>query len=408
MLLNIFKKSLFILSFKILGTIAAFIFTSEVTKKLGASESGLFFFFSSFVILSATIARFGTDNTIVKFYDKKSSFYFQQLKLLFFLSVICTLLFYLFLVSSSGLFIEQLSGFFMISCFFISVLATSVITSFSFFYQAQQKYIKSILMANVIFNFIFALILFFIEIVDATQIITLFAALNLILFFIVMVVFNNKLFISRRSPFPPGYLVSSFSLWLNTIQNQVLANYPILFGVIWLTEAQISFLGVSNRISLLISFALLAVNFVLAPKLRALLKDNLVQESRVLVRKITWLSISVSSFVVFLSVNYSEFILSFFGNEFVNAQDVLLYFLLAQWLNASSGPVALLLIFSEKEKMVLFSTTLSLICVILLFPILVSSYGVVGASVAVFLSSLVRNLLLVFMVKIVHGYWIFL
>ena len=168
---------------------------------------------------------------------------------------------------------------------------------------------------------------------------------------------------------------------------------------IWVDAGQIALLAIANRSALLVSLVLVAVNMVVAPKYALLYSEGRVAEMSALAKKITkTLSAIVIPFVIVLAF-CAEFILAFFGSEYVAASTLLIILLIGQLVVVLSGAVGPLLNMSGNEKYLNIAAVTAAVLVTALNLTLIPFIGVVGAAIATALAVISQNFVAAWYVK---------
>jgi len=177
------------------------------------------------------------------------------------------------------------------------------------------------------------------------------------------------------------------------IMNMIINLSPMFLLGIWESSENIGIYGAASRTAMLTSFVLMAVNSISAPKFAELYKMNKIYELENICKKSTKLMIYTASPVLAIFIIFPELILSIFGEEFKNGAIVLIILSIGQLINVSTGSVGYLLTMTGHERtmhrIMLFSSLIGLSSSV----ILISQYGIIGASISVTLALSVQNLL---------------
>jgi O-antigen/teichoic acid export membrane protein len=189
----------------------------------------------------------------------------------------------------------------------------------------------------------------------------------------------------------PLLWASSMSMAMNWIATFALG--------VWGTTADVGIFNAASRVTFLVSFVLVSVNTISAPKFAALYEagemDVLASTARTSARLVALLAAPV--LLVFLSV--PRFIMGIFGSEFERGAAVLAILAVSQAANVTAGSVGYLLIMSGHERQVRNSNLVAagtcLLCSVGLVPFL----GGLGAAIAVAASLVVRNIVEIDMVR---------
>jgi len=168
---------------------------------------------------------------------------------------------------------------------------------------------------------------------------------------------------------------------------------------IWTSAEDVAQLAVAQRTANLVSFILVAVNLVVAPRFAALYKQGKHPELRRLaLRSVRLMSLVGAPVVLFLCL-FPGWVLGLFGPEFRAAAPLLVILALGQFVNVVTGSVGFLLTMSGHERdmrnVVLFSGPFAVVAAVVLTPL----YGVTGAALATALAVSVQNLGAVWLVR---------
>lgn len=178
----------------------------------------------------------------------------------------------------------------------------------------------------------------------------------------------------------------------------VIGNLALVWGPLSLlgllsSPVEAARFGIASRCAQLVSFALPALNFVLAPRFAALRATH----QRTALRRIfvgsMLLSLALSSVVALPMMAMAAPIMAFFGPEYAASAVVLVLLALAQWANGASGAAIQFLAMTGGEKPLrrIFVLTASL--ALLAGVGLVWRAGALGAAVLALGSFLILNLL---------------
>lgn len=189
----------------------------------------------------------------------------------------------------------------------------------------------------------------------------------------------------------PLLLISGFSLILNRTDIIMLGFFS--------TKAQVGVYNVAQKVALLTSFVLVAVNSIAAPTISELYHQGKMEELQQFARKIAHLIFWPTVLISVGLVIFSGFILGLFGKEFVNGKSLLIILLIGQLVNGCVGSVGYYLNMTgyERDSAKIFGITA--IVNILINPVGIYFYGAVGAAVVTALTTSIWNIWLYFVVK---------
>ncbi len=198
----------------------------------------------------------------------------------------------------------------------------------------------------------------------------------------------------RIRPAEPKY---ETRLWLRTalpIMFMILfSSYFPAFTVIvagpLLTSEDIAIFNTAFRIALLVSFGVTAIDAFVSPEMMRLYAQGEQAALKRLVNRTTRTRflVALSAVVVFLVAG--DWILGFFGDEFVEGYWILIILGLTQLAQAAAGPAARLLSFSGHQDQGLYISIVSLLLSAVLIWWLSSAFGAIGTAAAALIAIVV-------------------
>lgn len=193
-------------------------------------------------------------------------------------------------------------------------------------------------------------------------------------------------------------LKSSMPLFWVALTTWTISHFGEFALGIWSTSAEVGVFGVATRTATFISFALMAVNSIAAPQFAALYQHGTKKELAKAARNAMTLTALAAIVPTLACVVAPTQIMSVFGQDFIDGSAVLMILALAQFVNAATGPVELLLMMSGKERLVRTNVMAVGILNVLLCVSLIPSYGAVGAALAFAVGLVTRNIISVWLV----------
>jgi O-antigen/teichoic acid export membrane protein len=195
-------------------------------------------------------------------------------------------------------------------------------------------------------------------------------------------------------------LESCKPLFITSLINRALMPWmPIFIVGIWVTGNEIGIFGAAQRVSMLVSFVLVAINSVVGQKFAELYAKGDIAALGTTARRSALLIIILSSPVFLILFLGAGEVMKLYGKEFEGGAIVLVILAVGQFVNMLTGAVGNLLIMSGNEKVFnkinIFALLLQLTLLILLTP----SFGTVGAAVATTAT--------VTLINIVASIWVF-
>lgn len=397
-LLSIFLRSL--------GVIGSVLFPFLLSNELPIEKVGAFLFPFSIFMFVANISRVGADNLFVKkvaaedSFESRSSLVWEFAFLVFLTSCVGALLTALFFHVFGLLYKDTLWLFIGIPFFALSVFI-------SFYFQATKKMFVSNMLFNALFYLFLLLMLTFVNVENINQV-TKAVIYSCFMNFLVSSIFLIKNVgppkqLSRVRLFKIVRALKPFFVTATMAQIIIWAG-QIITGF-WADSEDVALLIVAQRISLVISFILIAVNFVTTPIYANLFsKNDLAGIAKLSARssKIMTLVSLAAATSIFL---FADRILGLFGDEYKSALPLVLILCFAQLVNAITGSVGYLMAMTGNERVLRNVSIFSASFLILLCLSLCPAFGALGGAIATASAVIVQNCILVFSVKKHLGFW---
>ena len=171
-------------------------------------------------------------------------------------------------------------------------------------------------------------------------------------------------------------------LFIISIAGLVINSSDIVILGLFSDAKSIGLYVVAARIALLTSVLLQITNSAVSPKIAALYEEGSIKSLEVMIRKVSKGLFFIGSFVFLLFLFMGKWLLSFWGEEFVEAYIILVILGIGQLVNLSTGPVGMILIMTGQEK-IQRNISLSFMAIFLVLSLILSQfYGTIGASIA--------------------------
>ncbi|MBI5560528.1 MAG: oligosaccharide flippase family protein, partial [Deltaproteobacteria bacterium] len=151
--------------------------------------------------------------------------------------------------------------------------------------------------------------------------------------------FNVSRMIEGAIPLFSAQLMQSAMVWTPTL----------MLGA-WGTKAEVGVFEVARRTSTVISFVLVAVNVVIAPRFAELYRVRDMEGLAAAARSSVKMMALVSAPAAGLFMLAPSFVMGFFGPKFIAGATALALLSFGQFVNVITGPVGYLLVMSDKEK----------------------------------------------------------
>ena len=403
------KNSLNVLALRFGGVALMFCLSLFLTNYYSAEIVGQYDFVRSTIMILSGISLIGTNQAIIYYsgvLTSKNSFgsikniYFKMVSLVF---IICSFLYIPLLLVSED-FINQIfnkqESYDLIELsvqglIFYSITMLNIDTI-----RALKKTTTSELFRN-LFRYtpflLFSIILYLIDRPEDLVVwfIYSFVVLCVVSTAAVFVLLLNKDFpaTTTQKYSTKDIIKTSYPMALSAISYFLMQSIDILFLGAFDTFESIAYYSVAVKIATVTSLALISVNIVIAPKIAKIYNDRNFSELKPMIRKATRINVLISSPILLILFFFPDFLLSMFGDNYTLAKNAFLVLLIAQFFNSITGPSALYLNMTGRQKILNFILLISLLINVILNVILIPKFGMVGAASATTISFVISKLI---------------
>ncbi len=407
---EIIKKSSQSIFFRSIGSLFGYIFLILVTKELGAKNWGTIVLCMALLNISNIFARLGVDVYVLKFVSASKGV-LNEIKTVYLsavrIVVAASFIVALFLFFSSNLIAESIlnKAYFSIYIKYISILiplfsihcineqtfrGMKKISIFSFF-QSTSKMMMTVIL--------FLIFYYLLGINHNVGIYSYFSALLLVFISSTIFVFIKLRKGIREELIKPSVLLeSSIPMMMSTSVLLLMSWADTLMLGIFCDESQVGIYNVAVKVAFLASFALTSINSISAPKISETYNNkDLPAFYKVVSQTTKTIFFSTIPLVAFVFI-FPEFILNFFGKEFLSARVALLILVFSQLINTMSGSVGIILNMTGKEKIFRNILSIALVINVTLNLLLIPRFGIEGAAIASATSMIFWNLYSVYYV----------
>jgi O-antigen/teichoic acid export membrane protein len=391
---------------RVLGAGMAFIFNLIIARQLGAEQAGYFFLSLAVAMLLSAVARLGFDNTVLRFTGANAKNGVTVKYLLNFAlkysfpvaSITALALYFLAPFIANSLFEKPLMEQ-SLQYIAPAIVGLSVVAVVAMSLQARHKLLASIPCQNIAHLLLCGAVVLALNI-NTAKLVGLYLSLSL------GVTASFFYWLAIKNLNTSGDLVNANELWQSARPNWVIIlmsqavqwSAPIIIGV-YLVAEQVAYFSVAQRIALLTSFILMAVNLVVAPKFADFKAKNDIDGIRkTALFSVRLLVLSAMPIVLFMLL-LPEFLMGLFGEQFKQGAIILQILVLGQAINVITGSVGFLLMMSGNERDMRFVTIISGCGVLISVPIFTQLFGAIGAASATAFFISLQNLLAVYFVK---------
>jgi O-antigen/teichoic acid export membrane protein len=180
-------------------------------------------------------------------------------------------------------------------------------------------------------------------------------------------------------------------------------------GIMILTSisslSNVGIYSVAFKVSSYLMLIVNAVNSFVMPIFSKLWKENDISSIRKIYFKSTIFIFSLTSLLALFVIFFSEDILFYFGEDFIQSKNCLIILILTQVIVSYFGPLDSLLSMTDNQKIVRNNLFLSVAINSVLCFSLIPIFGIIGAAFAVFISRLFFVLLQIFYIYSKIGFF---
>ena len=402
------QKSFSVLIIRSFGVLLLFGFTLFITNFYSAENVGRYDFVRSTLMVLGGISLMGTNQSIIyysgllnarKSIESIRSIYSEMLKIIFTLSLIILGFFMIFFNEpiiydifknreSYSLILKTILTlvFFAVTMLNIDTIRALKKTILSEMYRSIFRYLPV---------FIFAIILL------KTNNEELLVEVYLLGFLLLSLFSSIRVYMLFKKIDKPNDKSESFTITeifktsspmaLSAIAYFIMQSVDIIILSIYEGFDQIAYYSVSVKLAMLTTLALMSVNIVIAPRIAEIYENQKMQKLQLLIKHSTRIIFLISICVLSVLFFFSEEILGLFGQGYVIANNALLFLLAAQFFNAISGPGAIYLNMTGRQKTLNKILVSALIINISLNFYLIPIQGINGAAIATLVSLIIWN-----------------
>ena len=403
------KNSLNVLLLRASGVLLMFLLSLFLTNSFSAEIVGQYDFVRSFLMILSGASLLGTNQAIIfysgiltsnKSFGSIRSIYF---KMNFLILIACTILYTPLLAidkeTINQIFNKQgayelvslsLKGlvFYSITMLNIDTIRALKHTLISEGFRNVFRYMPF---------FIFSIILY---IIDSPEDLVVWFIYSFIVIFIIssavvyFFLFKKDFVTSKHQNFSSSSILkTSYPMALSAISFFLMQSTDVLFISAYDTFDSVAYYSIAVKLASVTALALISVNIVIAPKIATIYNDKNFYELKSILKKATRINVVISLPIIIVLLCFSEYILSTFGINYVLAKSALWVLLIAQFFNSVTGPSALYLNMTGRQKKLNVILLISLLINIVLNIILVPAYGMLGAAISTTASFIISKIL---------------
>ena len=403
------KNSLKVLLLRASGILLMFLLSLFLTNSFSAEIVGQYDFVRSFLMILSGASLLGTNQAIIYYSgiltSKKSfgsikSIYF---KMNFLILVACAILYTPLLVIDKEIINQifnkqgayELVSLSLQGLVFYSITMLNIDTIRALKHTLISEGFRNIFRYTPFF--IFSIILY---IIDSPEDLVVWFIYSFVVIFVIstavvyLFLFNKNFPKSAAHNFSSTEILrASYPMALSAISYFLMQSTDVLFISAYDTFESVAYYSIAVKLATVTALALISVNIVIAPKIASIYNDKNFSQLKLILKKATRINVVISLPIIVLLLLFSEYVLSTFGSNYILAKNALWILLIAQFFNSITGPSALYLNMTGRQKKLNVILVISLLINVVLNIILVPDFGMLGAAISTTTSFVISKIL---------------
>jgi O-antigen/teichoic acid export membrane protein len=403
------KNSLKVLLLRASGILLMFLLSLFLTNSFSAEIVGQYDFVRSFLMILSGASLLGTNQAIIYYSgiltSKKSfgsikSIYF---KMNFLILIACAILYAPLLVIDKEIINQifnkqgayELVSLSLQGLVFYSITMLNIDTIRALKHTLISEGFRNIFRYTPFF--IFSIILY---IIDSPEYLVLWFIYSFVVIFVISTavvyffLFNKNFPKSAAHNFSSTEILrASYPMALSAISYFLMQSTDVLFISAYDTFESVAYYSIAVKLATVTALALISVNIVIAPKIASIYNDKNFYQLKLILKKATRMNVVISLPIIIILLFFSEYVLSTFGSNYILAKNALWILLIAQFFNSITGPSALYLNMTGRQKKLNVILVISLLINVVLNIILVPDFGMLGAAISTTTSFVISKIL---------------
>jgi len=392
------KNSLKVLLLRASGIVLMFLLSLFLTNSFSAEIVGQYDFVRSFLMILSGASLLGTNQAIIYYSgiltSKKSfgsikSIYF---KMNFLILIACAILYAPLLVIDKEIINQifnkqgayELVSLSLQGLVFYSITMLNIDTIRALKHTLISEGFRNIF--RYMPFFIFSIILY---IIDSPEDLVLWFIYSFVVIFVISTAVVYFFLFKKNFPKSLTHnfssteiLRTSYPMALSAISYFLMQSTDVLFISAYDTFESVAYYSIAVKLATVTALALISVNIVIAPKIASIYNDKNFSQLKLILKKATRINVVISLPIIILLLFFSEYVLSTFGSNYILAKNALWILLIAQFFNSITGPSALYLNMTGRQKKLNVILVISLLINVVLNIILVPDFGMLGAAIS--------------------------
>ena len=415
---ELLKGSSLSLVIKIVGVATGYVFSLLVSMRYGAKGYGIYSLSLTVLWVFGLIGLMGFNDAVLRFIPQfKSEDNLHKIKVLYKdilqltapISLLLSISLYIFsykiavvVFNDHSLFIALRMISFLIPFFVINQLNIEVMRAFKHIKFSEYLRNLNVPLFNILFFAVINLLVINYYTAVLSYCLTILISFLLSAYFVVRKLRSlpkkNEEYLSKKELFKissPMMLTGFMYIITEHIDK-------IMLGIFSSTE-NVGIYNIAFKVSSLIIISFIAINTIVAPIFSEFYWSNKIEDFKKVVKFSSKLMFWTSAPLFVILIVFSEFVLGFFGNEFIIGKNALIILAIGHFVNALSGSVGLLLNMTGKQCIFRNIFLIAVIINVVLNFILIPKYGIVGAAIATTISTATWNIISVVYIKLEYN-----
>lgn len=400
------SSSLWVLFCRLIGMLFGYLFIFLLSKEYGVEVLGNYTLAFTILQILMVFGNLGIENASIKkgaeLLKQQQSSYTSYLNSALLINLLTSFFIALVLILFGDIIAINLFNkpSLIESIFFISflIIPYSFFFTLTHFFLGLNYIIKYGVLFNVIFNIIPVFLLFFTLLFDLPlmpiEILGVSIIISCVLAFYVAFRFKIYFLFSKRKFYSFSALLKlSIPMFLTRISHHLtLWSDTIMLGILG-TIYDVGIYAVVVKLARLLFVIPGTIGTVTSRDIASLFAEKKLDELKFVMRNATRLMVGISAPLFIIMILFPEYILTFFGNDFVSGTIALIVLVVAQFVSVLFGPSDYLLNMTNKQIIIQNITIFSALVNIILNFFLIPLHGFLGAAIASSISILLHKVL---------------
>lgn len=390
LIVHLFAKSTVAVGLKTAGALLSIVVALLVSRSLGAEQAGYYFLAVSVVVFLSAPGSVGLNNAVLKLVaatsgsrdrDSQNAAFGLAMLIAGLTSLVIGLMLWCSASTLSEVIFDKpaMQSVFHAAAVALPLFVLFVLTSHAL--QGRGDVTGSMALVGPVQYVVLAVLLVVLKPTQATGAAHLYAVSAAVTLGVALWLWFREEGAGFSTAMPMANLtVLGLPMLATQVVGQFNAQAGNLFLGFWSGPEDIAYFSVSLRLAMVISFVLLAVNRVAAPRFALLYGGGELHELARLVKWVTRLLMVSSLPILLVMMAMPGMILQIFGDEFRQATAVIRLLAVGQFINVITGPVGMLLQMTGHERVYRNCVLGGALAGVALAFVLVPTYGAVGAA----------------------------